>query len=315
MILDFATVASPRARSAPAAGTNELPRNLAYALTVHLEKFTEAFCQARPFLKARRRERSRWGVPELFYYEPAQQQAYEQSRSTPSPQPHEDHATRRAQQQQPQAYRAWRTLLDRSEDTLTLLRQGVAYRRIARADVAFCHCLEPLRGEHPHFDRINALLNLTDETTIILLDLDRRQGIRLEVHGLGRLSQILDWLVEAQDRSQQAPIPCNQQLLHPAALGQPLDQVTTWAGVDFWFWGHESVKWLPELNGERLLAVARSQRIRYLEGPTEIAGVRPHVQVVGPVPETTLRQFWPQPPSTTQTTTQTTTVRSDRQVA
>jgi hypothetical protein len=263
--------------------------DLAFAALPLFERTRDALRNAAPLAEDRR-----WGVPDLFFFDP-------------------DLQTEWAARGRP-ASRDWGELPDLLDDVLTVLAAGVSVRHAARAVPGLADAAAVLAAHHPRAKQLAGVLAVPDDEVILVIHPAARAGFRVLVRGVADVYQfhaLLADSVTGDPRRGQLPgarpdtrvveiyrnapatgdeviAAARFQFLRPDALRPDGTLPPGFAAADDWLWGPEPLAALPRVNGERTVLIAEPtfrgtwdavRKLPWLDGELELVEVLTPVAV------------------------------------
>jgi hypothetical protein len=257
--------------------------DLAFAALPLLERVRDALRNAAPPAGARR-----WGVPDLFFFDP-------------------DLQTEWAALGRP-ASRDWGELPDLLDDALTVLAAGVTARHAARAVPGLADAANVLAPHHPRARQLADVLAVPDDEVVLAVHPAARAGFRVLVRGVadvyqfhalladavtgdprrGRLpgarpdARVVEIYRNAPPTGEQITAAARFQFLRPEALRPDGTVPPGFGASDHWLWGPEPLAALPRVNGERAVLIAEptfratwdaARKLPWLDGELELVEV------------------------------------------
>ena len=186
----------------------------------------------------------RWGVPTLFFFNAAQQWEWESVRQAPVnfPEPF----AKTVAKSDPIAAQAWAELPDLLDDVLCVLTASVEARHAARATDGLSDAANALAMDHSQTAKLATILAVVDDEVIRVIDPETKTGYRVLVRGIANCDQFQTLIAQTTADARIA----EAQFFRPAA---PL--LPDFRGSDQWLWGHQSLRELPRVNGERVVFI------------------------------------------------------------
>jgi hypothetical protein len=264
--------------------------------------------------RCRRADRRRWGVPDLFFFEPDFQLEWETVRPVRNRVPTETIAA--ASRRDPAAARACVELAELADDVLTVLAAGAESRHAARAVPGLVEAAADLADDHPKARQIAEALAVPDDEVVRVIHPAARAGFRVLVRGVADVAQFHVLLADAvtgdpargllpgarpdpgviaayRDAPGVGPEPvavARFQLFRPQALRPDGTLPPGFVGSDDWLWGPEPLAAVPRVGGERAVLLAEptvraswdaARRVSWLNGELDVIEVMTAAEVTG----------------------------------
>jgi hypothetical protein len=140
------------------------------------------------------RVKRRWGVPSLFFFDPAAQAELQAQRTEDSPFPQPQRAALRGKF--PRENLSWEQLSDALDDALTLI-QTVQARRIARAQPQLIEQLHRLAPYFSGADELAGVLDIPDDMTVLAIHPQDGYAVRVQLCGVATVEQFHERLTVA----------------------------------------------------------------------------------------------------------------------
>ena len=262
----------------------------------------------------RRAGRGRWGVPNLFFFEPDLQLEWEAVRPARDRVPTAVIAA--VSRRDPAGVRACVELAELADDALTILAAGADARHAARAVPGLAEAAAGLAADHPKARQIAAALAVPDDEVVRVIHPAARAGFRVLVRGVTDISQFHVLLTDAvtgdpgrgllpgarpdprvvaayrdgpADGSEPVAV-ARFQLFRPQALSPDGTLPPGFAGSDDWLWGPEPLTAVPRVDGERTVLLAEPtvrasweavRRLSWLNGELDVIEVMTAAEVTG----------------------------------
>jgi hypothetical protein len=258
--------------------------------------------------------RRRWGVPELFFFDPDLELEWRAVRPAADRVPGAVIAA--CARRDPAAARACVELAELTDDVLTVLAAGADARHAARAVSGLAEAAVELAPDHPKARQIADALAVPDDEVVRVVHPAARVGFRVLVRGVADVYQFHALLSDAvtgdpargllpgarpdprvvavyRDRPAGDPEPvavARFQLFRPQALLPDGTLPAGFAGSDDWLWGPEPLAAVPRVGGERVVLLAEpavrtswdaARKLPWLNGNLEIVEVMTPAEVAG----------------------------------
>ncbi len=264
--------------------------------------------------RCRAAARRRWGVPELFFFDPDLELEWRAVRPAGDRVPGAVIAA--CARRDPAAARACVELAELVDDALTVLAAGAEARHAARAVPGLAEAAAELAADHPKARQIADTLAVPDDEVVRVIHPAARAGFRVLVRGVADVYQFHALLADAvtgdpargllpgarpdprvvatyRDRPAGDPEPvavARFQLVRPQALLPDGTLPAGFAGSDDWLWGPEPLAAVPRVDGERTVLLAEpvvraswdaARKLPWLNGELELIDVMTPWEVVG----------------------------------
>ncbi|HET6572694.1 MAG TPA: hypothetical protein VFG68_03755 [Fimbriiglobus sp.] len=258
--------------------------------------------------------RRRWGVPDLFFFEPDLQLEWNAVRPARDRVPTAVIAA--VSRRDPAAVRACVELAELADDALTVLAAGADARHAARAVPGLTEAAAALAADHPKARQIAEVLAVPDDEVVRVIHPAARAGYRVLVRGVADVYQFHVLLADAvtgdpaqgllpgarpdprviaayRDAPAVGPGPvvfARFQFFRPQALRPDGTLPPGFAGSDDWLWGPELLSAVPRVYGERTVLLAEPtvraswdavRRLSWLTGELDVIEVMTAAEVTG----------------------------------
>ena len=258
--------------------------------------------------------RRRWGVPDLFFFEPDLQLEWDAVRPVGNRVPTAVIAA--VSRRDPAAVRGCVELAEMADDALTVLAAGAEARHAARAVSGLTEAAAELAADHPKARQIAEALAVPDDEVVRVIHPAARVGYRVLVRWVADVYQFHVLLADAvtgdptrgllpgarpdprviavcRDAPAVGPEPvavARFQLFRPHALRPDGTLPPGFAGSDDWLWGPESLTAVPRVDGERTVLLAEPtvraswdavRRVSWLNGDLDVIEVMTAAEVTG----------------------------------
>lgn len=183
-----------------------------------------------------------WGVPKLFFADPAAQAEWgdKQAESAAFPEPFVSLLAGVF----PRLAQAWEQLPDRLDDAVALLGESLDVRRMARAVPG----LRAAAQSVPQAAALAGILALPEEEVWLVIHPAERTGVRVVLEGAADLEQFQSLLAERGLWAGR-----RFQCYRPEALRPDGTLPVGLAGSSHWYWGREPLGDVHRVGGERVL--------------------------------------------------------------
>jgi hypothetical protein len=264
--------------------------------------------------RCRRAGRRRWGVPDLFFFEPDLQLEWSAVRPARNRVPTAVIAA--VSRRDPAAARACVELGELADDALTVLAAGADARHAARAVPGLVEAAAGLAADHPKARQIAEALAVPDDEGVRVIHPAARAGFRVLVRGVADVAQFHVQLADAvtgdpargllpgarpdprvvsayrdgpADGSEPVAV-ARFQLFRPQALSPDGTLPPGFAGSADWLWGPEPLSAVPRVGGERTVLLAEptvraswdaARRVSWLNGELDVIEVMTAAEVTG----------------------------------
>ena len=300
--------------------------DVAFAALPLFNRLRDALRDAARFRdQCRRAGRRRWGVPDLFFFEPDLQVEWEATRPArdrvPTP------VIAAVSRRDPAAARACVELAELADDALTVLATGADARHAARAVPGLTEAAAGLAADHPKARQIAEALAVPDDEVVRVIHPAARAGFRVLVRGVADVAQFHILLADAvtgdpgrgllpgarpdpravaayrdgpADGSEPVAAVARFQLFRPQALTPDGTLPPGFAGSDDWLWGPEPLTAVPRVDCERTVLLAEPtvrsswdavRRVSWLNAELDVVDVMTAAEVTGWLETRTGRQL------------------------
>jgi hypothetical protein len=289
--------------------------DVAFAALPLFDRLRDALRAAARFRdRCRRADRRRWGVPDLFFFEPDLQLEWQTARPARGRVPTAVIAA--VSRRDPAAARACVELAELTDDALTVLAAGADARHAARAVPGLAEAAADLAADHPKARQIAEALTVPDDEVVRVIHPAARAGFRVLVRGVADVAQFHVLLADAvtgdpgrgllpgarpdpravaayRDEPADGSEPvatARFQLFRPEALLPDGTLPPGFVGSDDWLWGPEPLTALPRVDGERTVLLAEPtvraswdavRRLSWLNGELDVVEVMTAAEVTG----------------------------------
>ena len=257
-----------------AADSAHAARPLFLRLTEALVRVAELLGECRKMEARATRHDRRWGVPALFFSDPAAEREWRASQAPKPvfPQPYLGSLA----QARPKLAAAWSRLPDLLDDALALLADSIDVRRMARAIPG----LRDAARAVPQAAELAGVLAMPEEEVWLVIHPAARAGYRVTLDGVADIAQLHVLLADAltgdpgdgylsgRRPGDVALDACREtgwtegveatarfQFYRPEALRADGRLPVGFAGSDHWYWGTEALGCVPQENSERILVL------------------------------------------------------------
>ncbi len=217
-------------------------RPLFVRLTETLQRVSRLLGECEAMRERATRHARNWGVPKLFFADPAARAEWGDKQAVPAafPEPFVSLLAGAF----PRLAEAWEQLPDRLDDAVALLGESIDVRRMARAVPG----LRAAAQRVPQAAALAGILALPEEEVWLVIHPVERTGVRVVLEGVADLEQLQSLLAARGLWAGR-----RFQYYRPEALRSDGTLPVGFAGASQWYWGRESLGAVPRMGGERVL--------------------------------------------------------------